>query len=144
MGHITTGYYENNSTSVITGYTFLYDGYDSDPLATLICGFSSKMLNQTVSLKAYGVAQYLSYTDGNYTVIQHLDFDRYYLPTHPFYSLDKKELSNMYCLKGFKTFYPHTYTPPKGDGYYEITWNGHKFIAGVKVKSWINFSNCSH
>ena len=134
IGHLVAGYYEDNVTSVITGFRYLNDGYPNDPLGAFVCGFPASMNGETVTLKLSGVATSLGYPEGQHKVEKLTES----------YDLTGVYLGDQYCLDGLSFYYPHTHSFPIGDGFYEITWKAHKFVVPIKVKSWINFSNCSH
>ena len=134
-GHVIRGYYEDNVTSVITGFAYVDKySYPLDPLGAIIGGFPASMNGETVTLKASGIAKQMAYSDGDYVISLEHDFD----------SLDGSYLGDVYLINAPKLLNPHTDSYPIGEGSYEITWKGHKFVLPIKVKSWINYSNCSH
>lgn len=132
-GHIARGYYEDAFTSVIDGFGWI-GGDHSDTYAAIVCGFSSKMLGQTVTVTTDSFTSQF-YQSGTHTIV---------LASGDGYDLTGVRAGSMYCLDYWNVRYPHSNPFNQGEGVLKVSRDGHQYALKIKVTGSKNYSNCGN
>lgn len=134
QGHISRGYYEDAFTAVVDGFGWVGGTEHSDEYAVIVCGFSSKMLGQTVTVTTD------SFTSQFYSSGEHI----IYKATDNGYDLTGAKVGSIYCLNKFSVRYPHTNPFNQGEGVIKVNQNGHQYAIKIKVIGNKNYDNCGN